>query len=128
MTRHANLTKWTYREDIVLKKLVEEGLPTEIIAERMGRSASAITSHRHCLGLADKGRSATAYTAEEVATIRRMAAADATARDIAKVLPGRSPKNVGDKARNMGIKLRPGSSANFRRVGMTQRVMEDSGR
>ena len=36
---------WTEKENAILKRLIEAGVPSSVIAKKMGRSRGSVTSH-----------------------------------------------------------------------------------
>ena len=95
---------WTPDDDAALREMVEEGYTDAEIGVALDRSRPSIYERRKALGIAAAMTSSSAWTDDEIATIKALHAAGMTADDIADHLPGRSGHAVHHKLYKIGLK------------------------
>ncbi|TGQ11208.1 hypothetical protein EN858_14900 [Mesorhizobium sp. M4B.F.Ca.ET.215.01.1.1] len=101
-------TSWTPEETSQLMQMIEEGRSAAKAARVMGRSRSAVLSRARRMNVRFNGKPAggglVRFSAEEDRTIREMAFAGKSGRDIAEAL-GRTRSSAMKRANRLGCKL-----------------------
>ena len=93
---------WTPKEEALLERLRSSGTSPAEIAERLGRSSSAISQHAMgALGLPGLRAPKRFWAASDTARLHDLFPTTSIA-DIAEEL-GRTPQSVRDKAKNEGL-------------------------
>ena len=96
---------WSTEELDGLRRLAEEGLGLDEVAERLGRTTESVRAQAYRKGI-DMERATLPWTCSDVMELKRMFRQGLTYRDIGMVL-GRSRCAVVSKARSLGLRRRP---------------------
>lgn len=104
--------EWSPEEDETIRRLLRKSKTRREIADELdGRTKDAVVGRCHRLGLSEVSRHWSKWIPDENEIIRQLTYELKTAKEIAEVLPGRTPNAVDIQRRALGLNGIPGFRA-----------------